>query len=614
MTLSRRQRQLIRLAHKARDPELRRRAVAQVRLETQQAQETFDAELGDTSMTPFARRMVRLAYMTGDPVLRHGILESMRVAGYPKEFLDHVKTQTFHNPDTDNKVQFVSLPGREQAQVYQKWKGAQTPDLSGMTVSKEVQQDARDRVYSFLPTRVRSFGEMKQAHKAGKPWRLTATKETASGGKFWEIRGDGDQIQVRFGPLDGWRQNKEFTGTIEEAWGRAQKKLAKGYEDDVGFKESMALSGGPMGLSAAKLWDQIEKKYGDDPTEMAAALQATLKSLSQLDSYQPGDWDSVHKAYDGLVKKWKAAAAKADAPEAEAPKPEKPEKAEAPKPEKPEKAEAPKPKGKHKDRKELRAKAKKKMSDSVTVSDELAAILISDSMSDTKKDQAKQQLKAANFQLLSTLRENAYHALQNPNGAYAKALKKTGYSPEGIRKMHTSLSQALAPALGKKYHPDVLMVANQYDLESEDADDLAAFKGNRPSRGKKLTPQELFQKFMAKAKPETKERMQGMAMDDFMAMYKSILSDEDEEIETGTGKTAARLPEEPHNVMQDALEEGILAGDENEGDANPLTIFDDPSVKKAELSEEDLTLVRLAHSTADPQLRRRVLAMIRPTA
>jgi hypothetical protein len=84
--------------------------------------------------------------------------------------------------------------------------------------------------------------------------------------------------------------------------------------------------------------------------------------------------------------------------------------------------------------------------------------------------------------------------------------------------------------LGRTYNKTVLNIANRYDLESEDADELAKFKGDKPGFGRKLTPNELMQKFLAKAKPETKERMQGMAIDDFMVMYKAIMADEDEEV------------------------------------------------------------------------------------
>jgi hypothetical protein len=81
---------------------------------------------------------------------------------------------------------------------------------------------------------------------------------------------------------------------------------------------------------------------------------------------------------------------------------------------------------------------------------------------------------------------------------------------------------------GRRYSKTVLDIANQYDLEGEDADELYNFKHGKPWHGQKLTPQQLMQKFLAKAKPETRERMKGMQVADFMAMYNAIMADDEE--------------------------------------------------------------------------------------
>jgi hypothetical protein len=751
------------------------------RKKEQEEAKGWEEHLKAAASTPFARRMVRVAYTTSDPVLRRGILESIRVAGYPKEFLEAVKQQKFRNPVTNNQVKFVSLPGQMQAQIYSQWKQKQQDGetgLEGIAPGPEEMTAAQEAVAEFMPERVDSLEDAKKLHEAGKPWRMSAVAGSAYKGKFkfWEVRGDGDKIEIRFGGnYQGAAkpQVKELQGGVDQAWKRFQQKLKKGYDSGIGPNWAMSFSGGPMGMDADKLWKSLEDKHGDDPQKMAEVVKATLQRLTSLDAWSPGNWQSVHDATDGLVDKWKEYQAKgisdADKPEAEVVKEDKPEKkpkgpqmvdmtsevmqglkdmgqqfkdkaeqakkdkkkpkkpkkptfsqardaafgaledagwkvkkglkipkaereidgnkvvlsfkpqavymevkgvsshplslhvdlrdvdpkeweatladeakkmigleqgmADPEPPKEPKKTEAPEPpktpekvkvpEGKHKDRKELRSKPKKKMSDKVKVGDDLAAMLIPDGMPDKQKAQAKKQLEGASFQLLASLRDNAQHAVDDPKGPYAQALMQHGYTADGIKKMHTALSKALTPALGKKYHPDVLSVANKHDLESEDADELAAFKGDKPSRGKKLTPQELFNKFKAKASPETKERMQGMPLDDFMAMYNAIMSDEDEEIDAGTGKgkAASRLPEEPHTVMQDAIEEGRLAEDDNDvmagedEDAGGLTIFDAPTtVKKARMSEEDRRLVRLAHGTSNPDLRRRILGMLKKTA
>ena len=808
MALTPAQRELVRIAARTSDPERRRGllmrlvdALPRTPLVRGAGEKVLARSLdqfsrgGEVPMTPFAKRMVRLAYATTDKVLRQGILESVRVAAYPKEFLEAVKQQKFRNPVTNNQVKFVSLPGTMQTQIYEQWRQKNQPPtgLENVQVPQEVLTEARETIYGHLPQAVSSMEEAMKLQEQGKPWRTTMIAKGAKGGmKFWEASSDGKTILARWGPMGpagDWKQSKEMK-SVKDAFKRRDSKEKKGYMS-AGFNIAMAVTDGPVGLTTDGVWAQLEEKFGSDPEKMGQAVKGALASLTQLDAWNPGGWDSVHDTANGLVQKWKEHQAGADSSTAEvlkeAPKPKKdkpkPKKTKAPemvdmtadvmdflkqmgtspsklpdldsglvslvsewegsdadfdkidelgkevfgnnfddtrrvemmravadglenqvkqaeaegnkehaanleemigiarkradflehdvktkkkkktqappmvdmtgdvmeklkqigeefdekgeaakkklekakaKP-KPKKTEAPKPekteapKGKHKDRKELRAKPKKKMADSVKVSDELSGILIPDSMSDAKKAQAKQQLKSANFQLLSTLRENAQHALDSPGGAYAKALKKAGYTPEGIRDMHTALSKALVPALGKKYHPDVLQVANLHDLESEDADQLAAFKGDKPARGKKLTPQELFNKFMAKAKPETKERMQGMPLNDFMAMYAAIMSEEDEGFDA-PGKTAGRLPQEPHSVVQDAFEEGVLAMDDTvndilageDEDAGGITIFDSPEeARTAKLSDEDRQIVRLAHSTGNVNLRRRLLAMFR---
>ena len=49
-----------------------------------------------------------------------------------------------------------------------------------------------------------------------------------------------------------------------------------------------------------------------------------------------------------------------------------------------------------------------------------------------------------------------------------------------------------------------------------------------------MSPQKLMEAFLKKAKPETKERMKGMGVEDFMKMYAAILDDE----EPGAAKAA----------------------------------------------------------------------------
>ena len=68
--------------------------------------------------------------------------------------------------------------------------------------------------------------------------------------------------------------------------------------------------------------------------------------------------------------------------------------------------------------------------------------------------------------------------------------------------------------------------SNLYDLGDDDAEELKDFKERKPSKGKPLTDQQLMQKFLRAASPETRERMKGMSVDDFKAMYDAIMDEE----------------------------------------------------------------------------------------
>ena len=89
----------------------------------------------------------------------------------------------------------------------------------------------------------------------------------------------------------------------------------------------------------------------------------------------------------------------------------------------------------------------------------------------------------------------------------------------------------------KKYSPKVESVMDQHALTDEDADQVREFKSDRPSSGVAQTPAQLMQRFLAKAKPETKERMKGVTPAEFMQMLGAIMDDE----EGGQGKTATEL-------------------------------------------------------------------------
>jgi len=203
------------------------------------------------------------------------------------------------------------------------------------------------------------------------------------------------------------------------------------------------------------------------------------------------------------------------------------------KPKKPEKKEpgAPKPTGKYKDRKELRGKGKKKPTDKVEAKTALGGKLIPPGLKGPQRDAAEKQLEGLTYEGLSKIRGHLAAALASPDSPYAKGLAKAGYdtSEKALKGLQALIDERLEDVKGRRYHSDVLGVANKHDMEGEDADALHEFKASKPKRGKKLTDQELMQRFLSKASPETRERMQDMPVADFMVAYKAIMADEEEE-------------------------------------------------------------------------------------
>lgn len=187
-----------------------------------------------------------------------------------------------------------------------------------------------------------------------------------------------------------------------------------------------------------------------------------------------------------------------------------------------------KPKGKHADRKELSGRSRKSLSDQTHVNDSLRKLLLPEGLDELHRQHAEESLKEPTYQLLSIVHDNTAKAIKDPQGKYMKALNKRGYSAEVVQALNKALESKLAETKGRKYSKAVLDVANQHDLEGEDADELYEFKHGRPRHGRPLQPQELMQRFLQKASPETRERMKGMPVADFMAMYNAIMADEDE--------------------------------------------------------------------------------------
>jgi len=98
---------------------------------------------------------------------------------------------------------------------------------------------------------------------------------------------------------------------------------------------------------------------------------------------------------------------------------------------------------------------------------------------------------------------------------------------------------------GEKPKRSVADVKKELDLTDDDEKEVGKFK-KKLKNYKKMTDAQLMQKFMREAKPETKERMKGMSVADFMIMFKSIM---DEEEGGEGGKTATAQPTPLRNAV-----------------------------------------------------------------
>ena len=189
----------------------------------------------------------------------------------------------------------------------------------------------------------------------------------------------------------------------------------------------------------------------------------------------------------------------------------------------------------HKDRKELRGGGQKKHEDPAQLSSWFISQVLPKGVSETVRAKGREQLKKATYANLGKMVDAADWLLSNWDDDRAKKhplVQHLGYDREGLKKLKKLIKRKMGDVRGRQYHAEVLEVANKYGLEPEDADALYDWRADKPGRGARISDQEKMSRFLAKAKPETRERMKGMGLADFMVMYKAILKEvlEEEEL------------------------------------------------------------------------------------
>jgi len=258
--------------------------------------------------------------------------------------------------------------------------------------------------------------------------------------------------------------------------------------------------------------------------------------------------------------------------------------------------------GRHADRTELRGKPKKQMSDdSGLKDDDLERILPMEKINQLEgnlPDKIKDGFKNTSFQELETLRQAVEYMAANPDEEYTKnhwLTKVAKVTNDEMKKLHKGLSKKLEKAKGRKYSDRVLQVANDNNLEGVDADAVWQFRKDKPSRGRKLSAEELKAKFLAGswADQETKERVREMSADEFMAMRNAIFDEEDEDLEFAEAEAEAQAGRQASEKDDLRLFEKPPGSEENE--------------KEARLSSVGRKIVRMAFHSTDPDVRRKLV-------
>jgi hypothetical protein len=120
--------------------------------------------------------------LIGDPELEREVAEFQEIQReaifrmatedrrYPDEFMEGVERREFRNPDTGNRIKFVSLPPAEQRRLYQQWRSRKTPAQQlAPRVTKKMPQGQRHAVLGLghhrnfdLPTAHKTLGGKKK--------------------------------------------------------------------------------------------------------------------------------------------------------------------------------------------------------------------------------------------------------------------------------------------------------------------------------------------------------------------------------------------------------------------------------------------------------------------
>lgn len=130
--------------------------------------------------------------------------------------------------------------------------------------------------------------------------------------------------------------------------------------------------------------------------------------------------------------------------------------------------------------------------------------------------------------------EDNYHSLAEIFFNRAEALWAEKHAPKtetapkkpAPKKEAPKQKSKPTPKFKKNYPKPVKTVMTAHGLTDDDADQIKEFKKKKPNVGGPVTPAVLLQRFLAKAKPETRKRMKNVTPAEFMKMLAAIMNEE----------------------------------------------------------------------------------------
>lgn len=504
---------------------------------------------------------------------------------YRQPFLRWIKNRKFPHPDParsrQREVSFFTLPSEEQSRIYQEWQKnyrdwARQHMPEGLSEGTRITSDNFDDVeigdvlwYSASPGKLlRVTGINREGWRARQPtlelvqidlshpdWEgeeRNINKSTLRN-EFLEVHrvpghGPGAKRErERLRQQESEKKRREHRERVKADLPREPKGGWPDF-DDVGLSEKkrkrlqeafkgMAEIKDPADIGLSRIRSRIQDALDEEPSrkvvkEFMHNLGEWADQLADAAKRGGKDFEPQQRLYGALRAKIDQGIRRLDGEDRD----DRRSKREEKKKEQEKERETARSKRieKHKDRKKLRGGGQKKLEDDAQLTSWFISQVLPENVSKAVRDRAREQLKKAKYGDLEGLLAAADHIVENPDSDFAKQhalMKHLGYDRDGLVRLRKLLRRKLKDVHGRTYHPDVLRIANKYGLEIEDADALYDWRADKPPRGRPLSDQEKFNRFVAKAKPETRERMQGMNLADFMIMYKAILQEvlEDEE-------------------------------------------------------------------------------------